>query len=155
MKELFTEIEEALAQNDYIALMQILNNLDEGVRAEWLLGVVETLANWQQQAKKQPPTLLGFDEWKAEFVPVIYEDTGAWCEEHAETNNANPAQWCECEYLYSFELDELREDETHANALNENRVWTWHEDGAITSGPTEGKALLVTAKPYTNRMEIR
>lgn len=92
-------------------------------------------------AKKMP-----FETWKSEFVPVVYQDSGAECYDHES---------CECEFLYTFSMEELIENEEHASAISENRVWTWLNDGAIVSGAIDGGELLVTAKPYTERMEIR
>lgn len=150
VKQAMTEIQIALEDRDFVSLQKILNEYTEEEKAYWLLGVIEMLADWQQRdkAKTEPIRLMAFDEWKAEFVPVIYEDSGAECYDHEEK--------CQCEFLYTFSLEELQEDETHASALNESRVWTWHHlDGTITSGATMGEDLLVTAKPFTQRMEVR
>ncbi len=90
-----------------------------------------------------------FDAWKAEFVPRIYEDSGAECDEHG---------WeCECEFLYPFEYSELNESEEGEdsfNAVAENRVWTWLNDGRILSGIHENYNLLVTKQPWTGPTEI-
>lgn len=100
-----------------------------------------------------------FDTWKAEFVPVIYEDTGAYCHEHESENLADPANWCNCEFLRTFELQDLApggyDAEEYGDALTGNRVWTWHNDGRITSGVDNPRAeLLITQKPYTTETEI-
>lgn len=151
IKAIYTDIETALQTGDYMALKETLEELDEGVRAQWLFDAVMLMAKIQEDAyQREPqPTAMDFDTWKAEFVPVIYEDTGAECYDH---------ETCECEFLYTFSLEELQENEEHATALHESRVWTWnHIDGSITSGLTpDPKAdLLVTAKPYTERMIIK
>ena len=89
---------------------------------------------------------LAFEQWKADYQPRIYEDSGAECFDHEE---------CECEFLYTFELCELMEDEENATALQENRVWSWLQDGSIVSGVTDERAeLLVTVKPYTEETEV-
>lgn len=89
---------------------------------------------------------LAFEQWKADYQPKIYEDSGAQCFEHES---------CHCEFLYTFELSELMEDEENAAALQENRVWSWLQDGSIVSGVTDERAeLLITVKPYTEEMEV-
>lgn len=81
-----------------------------------------------------------FDAWKAQFNPRIYQDSGAECDEHG---------WeCECEFLYTVTLDELVDED--ANALAENRIWTWQVGGAIVSGvQSPGWDYLITEHPYT------
>lgn len=99
---------------------------------------------------------LDFDTWKAIYQPRIYVDTGAWCEEHAEDNEAEPSNWCECEFLYTFELSELEQDEDDSSAISERRVWTWNSDGTISSGIANDRAdILVTVKPYEQEMIIK
>lgn len=89
---------------------------------------------------------MNFEQWKAEFEPVIYEDSGAECYDH---------ETCDCEFLYTFDPVELLQNEEHASAMFERRVWTWKENGTIISGLVcERSPLLVTKKPYTEEMEI-
>ena len=83
-----------------------------------------------------------FDTWKAEYEPRIYEDSGAECFDHEE---------CECEFLYTFELQELEQDEEDSSAIAENRVWSWLTNGDIVSGIVIPNDLLVTKKPWTER----
>lgn len=148
VKEAFTEIQVALEDRDFVSLKKILDGYTEEEKTYWLLGVIEMLADWQEKDRnrQEPIRLMAFAEWKAEFAPVIYEDSGAECYEHEEE--------CQCEFLYTFEFSELQENEEHAPAISENRVWTWLPD-SIVSGITEGGELLVTAKPYTERIEVR
>ena len=100
---------------------------------------------------------LDFATWKAEYEPVIYEDTGAWCEEHEEQNKSmNPTDWCDCEFLYTYELAEMEHHEGLAEAISERRVWTWNSDGTISSGIADERAdLLITAKAYEQDMIIK
>lgn len=81
-----------------------------------------------------------FEDWKAEYVPRIYVDSGAECDEHG---------WgCACEFLYTIDPYEL--DEEDINAGLERRLWTWRNDGTIVSGVTNWKAdILITERPYT------
>lgn len=149
VKEAFTEIQIALEDRDFVSLKKILDGYNQEEKAYWLLGVVNTLADWQEkdQNRQEPIRLMAFEEWKAEFSPIIYEDSGAECFDHEEE--------CECEFLYTFELAELGENEGFAEAIAENRVWSWLGDGSIVSG-IHGKAdLLVTAKAYTEKTEVR
>jgi hypothetical protein len=100
-----------------------------------------------------------FDTWKAEFKPVIYEDSGAYCFEHESENLADPANWCNCEYLRTFELAEIApggyDAEEYGDALTDNRVWSWHNDGRITSGVDNPRAeLLITEKRFEIKMEV-
>jgi hypothetical protein len=85
-----------------------------------------------------------FDTWKAEYKPRVYEDSGAECFDHDE---------CDCEFLYTFELDELQElQEEEGYKLNQ--IWTWTSD-AIKAGIGAGE-LLVTEKPWTDiNMEVK
>lgn len=100
-----------------------------------------------------------FSEWKSNYVPKVYEDTGAWCDEHSEANTANPENWCECEFLYTLELGDLVDEEDEWNlhlAIEEKRIWTWDNRG-IRSGVdfTEPWAdLLVTLKPWEEPLEV-
>lgn len=88
---------------------------------------------------------LDFDTWKAEYQPRVYEDTGAECDEHGWS--------CECEFLYTVNLDELDADD--ANAVAENRIWTWKVGGEIVSGIQKpGWDFLITAKPYTEETTV-
>jgi hypothetical protein len=85
-----------------------------------------------------------FDAWKAEFKPRIYEDSGAECYDH---------ETCECEFLYTVDIDDLLEDDS--NAGPENRLWTWHGDGTITSGVESMTAdILITEKPWTEATTV-
>lgn len=83
-----------------------------------------------------------FDTWKAEYQPRVYEDSGAECFDHEE---------CECEFLYTFELQELEQDEEESSAITENRVWSWLTNGDIVSGIVIPNDLLVTQRPWTER----
>ena len=87
---------------------------------------------------------IDFDTWKAEYKPRVYEDSGAECFDHDE---------CDCEFLYTFELDELQElQEEEGYKLNQ--IWTWTSD-AIKAGIGAGE-LLVTEKPWTDiNMEVK
>lgn len=88
-----------------------------------------------------------FDDWKKEYSPEIQIDNSE-CEEH---DNG-----CECEFLYSFELTEILNDEELTEALYANKVWTWRENGEIVSGIESAKAsLLVTEKPYTQQITVK
>jgi hypothetical protein len=85
--------------------------------------------------------VIDFDTWKAEYEPRVYQDSGAWCYDH----NGD----CDCEFLYTVELSELTEEEEDFNAEEEQRLWTWHEDGTIVSGIHDKRAaLLITKKPW-------
>ncbi len=95
-----------------------------------------------------------FEEWKKEFSPRIYEDTGAWCYDHEEENLANPANWCGCEFLYTFDYMEEEERKEIEIALPENRVWTWLGDGRIVSGMVSSGDYLITEKPYFQEIEV-
>ena len=83
---------------------------------------------------------IDFDTWKAEYIPRVYVDSGAECDEHG---------WdCECEFLYTVDIDELDEEDYKAGP--ENRLWTWRADGSIVSGVVSFKSdILITEKPYT------
>jgi hypothetical protein len=89
---------------------------------------------------------LDFDTWKAEYQPRVYEDTGAECDEHG---------WeCECEFLYTVNLDELEDED--ANAVAENRIWTWMVGGEIVSGIQKpGWDFLITKKPYNEEIVVK
>jgi hypothetical protein len=88
---------------------------------------------------------MAFEQWKAEYQPRVYEDSGAECFDHEDE--------CDCEFLYTVELTEL--DEEDANAVAENRIWTWRSDGSIVSGVESERAdLLITQKSYQQEMEI-
>jgi hypothetical protein len=89
---------------------------------------------------------LDFDTWKAEYEPRIYEDSGAECDEHG---------WeCGCEFLYTVSLDEL--DDEDANAVAENRIWTWMIGGDIVSGIQKpGWDFLITKKPYNEEIVVK
>lgn len=97
---------------------------------------------------------MSFEQWKAEYKPRVYEDSGAECYDHQEQNHADPANWCDCEFLYTFEFGDVIEDEELIPLLKKHCVWTWHEDGTIVNG-VAGKILLVTEKPWTEEMEVR
>lgn len=89
-----------------------------------------------------------FDDWKKEFQPQIEEDSWSGCFEHEEI--------CECEFLYSYELTEILNDEELTEALYANKVWTWRENGEIVSGIESARAsLLVTEKPYTQQITVK
>lgn len=82
--------------------------------------------------------IIPFEQWKAEYQPRVYEDSGAECFDHEE---------CDCEFLYTFELDELQGlQEEEGYKLSQ--IWTWTSDG-IKAGISAGE-LLVTEKPWTN-----
>jgi hypothetical protein len=90
-----------------------------------------------------------FEQWKAEYQPRVYEDSGAECFDHEE---------CECEFLYTYDLSEIdsedEEDEDSLQlAIEQNRVWTWH-DGIYSGIKDPRYDLLVTKKPWTEEMEI-
>jgi hypothetical protein len=88
-----------------------------------------------------------FDAWKAEYEPRIYDQSADMCEDDHEV--------CDCEFLYTVNLDELADDEDDANAVAEQRLWTWREDGTIVSGIENRKAdLLITEKPWSEPTEI-
>ena len=59
MKELYTEIEEALTKGDWMELTDILDRLDESVRAEWLLGTVQIMSQAMAQGYKSPSQIRG------------------------------------------------------------------------------------------------
>ena len=85
-----------------------------------------------------------FDAWKAEYKPRIYEDSGAECYDH---------ETCECEFLYTVEIAELLEEDPDAGP--ENRLWTWHRDGTITSGvENTNDDILITIKPWTEATTV-
>lgn len=87
---------------------------------------------------------LKFDAWKAQFNPRIYQDSGAECFEH---------DVCSCEFLYTVDLDDL--DEEDANAVAENRIWTWQVGGGIVSGvQSPGWDFLITEHPYTEETTV-
>lgn len=91
-------------------------------------------------------TNLDFETWKSEYQPRVYEDSGAECFDHDE---------CECEFLYTWTADELQEedDEEWANAIDQNRVWTWED--RIYSGITNPRGdLIVTRKPWTEETVV-
>ena len=88
-----------------------------------------------------------FDAWKAEYEPRIYDQSSDMCEDDHEI--------CDCEFLYTVNLDELADEEDDANAVAENRIWTWQVGGAIVSGvQTPGWDFLITKKPYTEEMRV-
>lgn len=88
---------------------------------------------------------LKFANWKAEYQPRVYEDSGAECYDHEE---------CECEFLYTYDMSEIdyeeyEDEDSLRRAIDENRVWTWGPSGGIYSGVTNPKGdLLVTRKPW-------
>lgn len=88
---------------------------------------------------------LYFDDWKAEYKPRIYSQSAEMCEEESH------AQVCDCEFLYTVNLDELADDEDDQNAEAEQRLWTWTNEGQIISGVVDwpGADLLITEKPWT------
>ena len=88
---------------------------------------------------------IDFASWKAEYQPRVYEDSGAECFDHEE---------CDCEFLYTFELEELEElQEEEGYKLNQ--IWTWETGGNIVAGISAGE-LLVTEKPWTDiNMEVK
>jgi hypothetical protein len=105
------------------------------------------------------PIEIPFDKWKKKFAPVIYEDTGAYCYEHESENLADPANCCNCEFLRTFELAAIApgcyDAEEYGDALRDCRVWTWHNDGRITSGVDNPRAeLLITKKPWQTDWEV-
>lgn len=52
MKQLFTDLQDALERGDWMELMLHLDQLDEGIRAQWLLDTVSTMASIQEQGYK-------------------------------------------------------------------------------------------------------
>ena len=101
-----------------------------------------------------------FDAWKAEYEPRVYEDSGAWCDEHEDANLEDPENWCECEFLHTYTLPELSdedyedEDWRENSAIQENRVWTWDNVGIRSGVDNERSELLITKKPWTEKMEV-
>lgn len=114
------------------------------------LEVIQAM-NAEKPKSFTPPrvTVMRFEDWKQKFEPRIYESSREMCEEqHADDD-------CVCEYLYSFELSELEQDEDEAPALRENRVWTWRSDGTIVTGIDSDRAdLLVTKRAYSEPMIV-
>ena len=93
---------------------------------------------------------LYFEDWKEEYKPRLYIETGDLCEDEAHKDA------CDCEFLYTVNLDELADDEDDCNAEAEKRLWTWTNDGRIFSGVIElaGADLLITEKPYSQDIEV-
>jgi hypothetical protein len=88
-----------------------------------------------------------FDAWKAEYEPRIYDQSSDMCEDDHEI--------CDCEFLYTVNLEELADEEDDANAVAENRIWTWMVGGKIVSGvQTPGWDFLITKKAYTEPTEV-
>jgi hypothetical protein len=90
--------------------------------------------------------------WKAEYEPRVYEDSGAYCFDHENE--------CDCEFLYTYTLPELS-DEDYADedwredvAIQEKRIWTWDNVGIRSGVDNERSELLITKKPYTEKMEV-
>ena len=89
-----------------------------------------------------------FDAWKAEYEPRIYDQSADMCEDDHEI--------CDCEFLYTVNLDELADDEGDANAVAENRIWTWMVGGEIVAGvQSPGWDFLITTKPYTEAITVK
>jgi hypothetical protein len=102
---------------------------------------------------------IDFDTWKAEYEPRLMDEVE--CDDHAE---------CECEYLYPYQMGELQyyldtaeddkelgEEDARDNlalAISENRVWSWQADRIVTGVISERSDLLVTTKPWTEKMEV-
>jgi hypothetical protein len=88
---------------------------------------------------------LYFEDWKAEYKPRLYIETGDLCEDESHKDA------CDCEFLYTVTLEDLADDEDDCNADAENRLWTWTNDGLIVSGIVDlpGADLLITEKPWT------
>ncbi len=97
---------------------------------------------------------MDFATWKAEYQPRIYEDTGAHCYDHEEENYANPENWCDCEYLYTFDPSDEGEGQELELAHVEYRVWSWLGDGTIVSGMHEKADYLITEKPCYEDMKV-
>ncbi len=92
---------------------------------------------------------MDFDTWKAEYEPRIYIQSSEMCEEE------DHVEICDCEFLYTVNLDELADEEDDANAVAENRIWTWMVGGKIVSGvQTPGWDFLITKKAYTEPTEV-
>ena len=100
--------------------------------------------------------IIKFDDWKAEYEPRYYEDSGAECFDHDK---------CDCVFLLTYGLEELAdEDEDFLEsypelalsvAIKENRVWSWGNDGGIRSGITTPRSeLLVTKRAWTEVTEV-
>ena len=91
---------------------------------------------------------MDFDTWKAEYEPRIYDQSADMCEDDHEI--------CDCEFLYTVNLDELADEEDDANAVAENRIWTWKVGGDIVSGvQTPGWDFLITKKAYTEEITVK
>ena len=91
---------------------------------------------------------IDFDEWKAEYEPRVYLDME--CDDHEE---------CDCEFLYTHDLSEIDSDEYEdedslRRAIDENRVWTWDNIGIRSGVDNQRSELLVTKKPWTEKMEV-
>ena len=85
-----------------------------------------------------------FDDWKEQYKPRIYEDSGAECYDHDE---------CDCEFLYTVELSELEDED--ANAVEEKRIWSWGVGGEIVSGVVNPRwDLLITEIPYAEDTRV-
>lgn len=82
--------------------------------------------------------IIPFEQWKAEYQPRIYQDSGAECFDHDE---------CDCEFLYTFDHDELQEL-MEEEGYKYNQVWTWTSQN-IVAGIASGE-LLVTERPWTD-----
>ena len=93
---------------------------------------------------------IDFDEWKAEYEPRVYEDSGAYCFDHEDE--------CDCEFLYTHDQSEIdydyEDEDSLRRAIDENRVWTWDNVGIRSGADNERSELLVTKKPWTEKMEV-
>jgi hypothetical protein len=103
---------------------------------------------------------IDFDTWKAEYEPRVYEDSGAYCFDHEEQNLSDPENWCDCEFLYTYTLPELTdenwedEDWMETKAIQEKRIWTWDNEGIRSGVTNERSELLITKKPWAEKMEV-
>jgi hypothetical protein len=100
--------------------------------------------------------IIKFDDWKAEYEPRYYEDSGAECFDHDK---------CDCVFLLTYGLEELADEDEEflesypelalSVAIKENRVWSWGNDGGIRSGITTPRSeLLVTERAWTEETEV-
>lgn len=91
------------------------------------------------------------EQWKAEYRPHVYEDSGAECFDHEDE--------CECEFLRTDDLSEIDyfdyEDELSLRrAIDENRVWTWDNEGIWPGIHGDRPELIITEKPWATRVRV-